>query len=562
MKVARAIIGAEEIRGTLPMSGNATGETSVIPFATSFGESLTAIATKAGEIQETISTGSVLAGSTKTEKQDTSDVGEDPKAPHRHSGVLSGVPSPSTKILADGGWKQGQTELSHSLQVEAPQSSSKESVAAPEKSNADEERFDENGLQLPTTPRTTKDTKIAGKDPVTVETKLSPAGVNSPKETLKMALEQRGSPEVAHAHEESDRSRDSVDEIKVRTDGTQHKTSKKENTVDATATASLIQETQVPVETGVSQMIALPTPAMTAPQVEGKVASSVSKGSSSSAKTTAVIPLAGGKTREIRLAKDSSSSPSQASKAEGRTERSSSDPVLEKTSDPGPGERRASAGPQREESTSAVAPPSPEKPHLSNATQDIVPATAPAHPQLVTVQPVEKISLSHADFTNPQESLGSGASQMYGTDQHKTVMAAPTALEVGVPGGTHGWLRVRAELAGDGAVHASVSSSSTAGTEMLRRELPALTNYLHQEQVSVSSVVVHASSSTMDSSSPSGGGGQSHEPGRGAADTHDSTGRENGTVRHGEEIAEEEDGADWTSSTGYAVAGGWLSIRA
>lgn len=555
MKVARAIIGAEEIRGTLPLSGYATSETSTIPFAASFGESLTAIATKAGEIQEAIPTGSVLAGSTETGKQDTSDVGEDPKVPHRHSGVLSGVPSPSTKILADGGWKQNQSELAHPLQVGAPQGSSKKSVEAPEKSNADEERFDENGLQLPVMPQA-KDTKIADKDLVTVETKPSPAGVNSPKETLKMALEQRTSPEAAHAHEESDRS---TDAIKV---GAQHKVSKKEKTADAIATASLAQETQVPVETGVSQMIALPTPAITAPQVEAQVASSMSKDSSSSAKATAVLPLAGGKTREIRLAKDSSSSPSQASKAEGRAERSSNDPVLEKASDPGPGERRASAGPQREESTSAVAPPSPERPHLSNSAQDIVPTTAPAHTQLVTVQPVEKASLSHADFTNPQEPLGSGASQMYGTDQHKTLVAAPTALEVGVPGGTHGWLRVRAELAGDGAVHASVSSSSTAGTEMLRRELPSLTNYLHQEQVSVSSVVIHVSSSTMDSSNPSGGGGQGHEPGRGAADTHDSAGRENGTVRHGEGIAEEEDGADWTSSTGYAEAGGWLSIRA
>jgi len=558
MKVARAIIGAEEIRGTLPMSGYATSETSVIPFATSFGESLTAITTKEGEIQEAIPTGSLLAGSKETAKQDTSDVGEDSKASHHHSGVLSGVPSLSTKILADGGWKQDQTELAHSLQVEAPQGSLKKSVEAPEKNNADEERFDEKGLQLPGTLQTTKDTKIAGKDPVTVETKPSPAGVNSPKETLKIALEQSTLQEATHAHEELGRFRDG---IKVGEDGVQHKVSKKEKTADAIATASLAQETQAPLESSAPQMVALPTPAMTIPQEEAKVASSTSGDSSSSVKAAAVSQPAGGRTRETRAARESSSRLPQSSKTEVRTERSS-DPVLEKASDPEPGERRAFAGPQREESTSAVALPSPEKPHLSNATQDIVPAAAPAHPQLVTVQPVEKASLSHADFTNPQEPLGSGASQMYGTDQHKTLVAAPTALEVGVPGGTHGWLRVRAELAGDGAVHASVSSSSTAGTEMLRRELPSLTNYLHQEQVSVSSVVVHASSSTMDSSNPSGGGGQSHEPGRGAADTHDSTGRENGTVRHGEGIAEEEDGADWTSSTGYAEAGGWLSIRA
>ncbi len=146
--------------------------------------------------------------------------------------------------------------------------------------------------------------------------------------------------------------------------------------------------------------------------------------------------------------------------------------------------------------------------------------------------------------------------------------ATPTALEVGVPGGTHGWLKVRAELADDGAVHASVSSNSAAGTEMLRRDLPSLTSYLHQEQVAVNSVVVHAPSSVMDQTNLSGGGSQNPQAGRDSSDPQADSGRQSASGMSRSEdgsrqgSTEDEGGAVWPSSVGYAGAGGWLSVRA
>ena len=66
---------------------------------------------------------------------------------------------------------------------------------------------------------------------------------------------------------------------------------------------------------------------------------------------------------------------------------------------------------------------------------------------------------------------------------------APGVLEVGVSNGTHGWLKIRAEMQ-DGAVTASVASGTVAGREMLHRELPALTAYLRDERLHVNALMV------------------------------------------------------------------------
>ena len=51
--------------------------------------------------------------------------------------------------------------------------------------------------------------------------------------------------------------------------------------------------------------------------------------------------------------------------------------------------------------------------------------------------------------------------------------------------GTQGWLKIRAEMTDGGVVNASVSATTSAGQEMLHRELPSLTAYLQQEQIGV-----------------------------------------------------------------------------
>jgi hypothetical protein len=103
---------------------------------------------------------------------------------------------------------------------------------------------------------------------------------------------------------------------------------------------------------------------------------------------------------------------------------------------------------------------------------------------------------------------------------------------------------------------------------MLRRELPTLTSYLHEEQVRVSSLVVHAPSSAMDLSNFSGGTNQHHEAGRDSMNAQeDGSRRGNAPTGQAEERApqrmtEDDDGASGPLSIGYATGGGWLSIRA
>jgi hypothetical protein len=76
---------------------------------------------------------------------------------------------------------------------------------------------------------------------------------------------------------------------------------------------------------------------------------------------------------------------------------------------------------------------------------------------------------------------------------HKTLMATPTSLEIGIVNGTHGWLKIRADMTDGGVVNASLSTTTSSGQEMLHRELPSLTAYLQNERVAVNTVVVQPS---------------------------------------------------------------------
>jgi hypothetical protein len=150
----------------------------------------------------------------------------------------------------------------------------------------------------------------------------------------------------------------------------------------------------------------------------------------------------------------------------------------------------------------------------------------------------------------------------------RMLMATPTSLEVGIQNGTHGWLRVRAEITDGGSVSASVSTASSAGQEMLHRELPALTAYLQQEKVAVSTVVIHAPP-------PQGIGyrNSASEMGGGLAQQRDSEGgkrQQNAEQPVGSRIGEttgyaglnpmNEEGV--LSTVMYPAGGGWLSVRA
>jgi hypothetical protein len=150
----------------------------------------------------------------------------------------------------------------------------------------------------------------------------------------------------------------------------------------------------------------------------------------------------------------------------------------------------------------------------------------------------------------------------------QTLKATPTALEVGIQNGTHGWLKVRAEMTDGGVVNASVSAASTAGQEMLHRELPALTAYLQSEKVAVDAVVVHSTAPNVQGGGAGmdgGSGGQMQQEG------NDGGGHQKGiteTALHAtdqvvscESLNEIDDVGPSPLAT-YVGGGSWLSVRA
>jgi hypothetical protein len=147
--------------------------------------------------------------------------------------------------------------------------------------------------------------------------------------------------------------------------------------------------------------------------------------------------------------------------------------------------------------------------------------------------------------------------------------ATPTALEVGIQNGTHGWLSVRAEMADGGVVNASVSATSSAGQEMLHRELPALTAYLQEEKVAVNAIVVHTTpavaSEGRNSAGADGAGGQAQQRGNEGGDQQQSVRKQilndtGGTMTYPGLQGVDEDGL--VSLATYESGGSWLSVRA
>jgi hypothetical protein len=151
---------------------------------------------------------------------------------------------------------------------------------------------------------------------------------------------------------------------------------------------------------------------------------------------------------------------------------------------------------------------------------------------------------------------------------HRTLLATPMALEVGVANGTQGWLKIRAEMTDSGVVNASLSSATSSGQEMLHRELPALTAYLQDERVAVNTVVIPASAAAGTESRFAG-----EMDGDGSRQSQQSSNRRGGDERQGpiHGIADEiPPGMGWEgaghegllSAGTYAGGGSWLNVRA
>jgi hypothetical protein len=169
------------------------------------------------------------------------------------------------------------------------------------------------------------------------------------------------------------------------------------------------------------------------------------------------------------------------------------------------------------------------------------------------------------------EQDGSGVAAAETGMSHRTLLATPTTLEVGLANGSQGWLKIRAEMTDGGVVNASLSSATSAGQEMLHRELPALTAYLQEERVAVNTVVVPASPAAGADSRFAGGmngegSGQTQQGSRqGGADDRQ------GLIHASADRADEVPtfmglngvGDDGLLSAGtYAGGGSWLNVRA
>ena len=112
---------------------------------------------------------------------------------------------------------------------------------------------------------------------------------------------------------------------------------------------------------------------------------------------------------------------------------------------------------------------------------------------------------------------GASAGAAVHADEARVLEASTGVLEVGVASGTHGWLRVRAELGEGGGVEAQVVAASAVAAEGFHKELPAIASYLAHEQIGVSSLVVHAAGRGAEAQDASSGSATGFGQGQGAA---------------------------------------------
>lgn len=174
----------------------------------------------------------------------------------------------------------------------------------------------------------------------------------------------------------------------------------------------------------------------------------------------------------------------------------------------------------------------------------------------------DRMTVAHRETA--RDDVAAGVMSLPAGGAHKTLLATQTTLEVAVPDGTQGWLKVRAEMVGGGAITASLSAESPSGQEALHRELPSLTAFLQQERIAVNTIVVHQGPTRPMDGGQAGtfgggmngqqhGGGQDREKSRtfGAFAFDGSFGR-----RH--MVASSETRAYLS----YGDNGSWLSVRA
>jgi hypothetical protein len=153
----------------------------------------------------------------------------------------------------------------------------------------------------------------------------------------------------------------------------------------------------------------------------------------------------------------------------------------------------------------------------------------------------------------------------------RTLVTTSNVLEVGITGGAHGWLRVRAELEHTGEVTASLVASSAASADALHKELGAMSAYLKSEVVGVSSLAVTAiekggAAQGLGSQASAGAGSSAPGPGGGGMQGQGGKGDAKPSLWAGFAEAPSGLGSGYgsqgvpASSMGAGV-GGWLNVR-
>lgn len=554
MKIAR-LIRPEEMHGMLVPGPSEATNTQSISFAEGFGKSITSAAEKEIPSEEKC----LIPAKTCETEAGKNVWPENPFATQAgKDNISSGTMHPETAKNISG---------NAALVVEG--TSSKEEGNGSESSESISVEITKrivSGLENPVVSTQKQGTVLEGQDAAPAEEELTTSDGKTSDITTEVLHALSAGVNRSSKEEAGSRAEESKEGPKIRRENTLQKLVEKGNNKHSIAKEQAEGIQTVTVTPTLEAIIATTVSREPMPQQPAiGIAATVTPGPNSSI-AAVVAPNRAGRTSLGKMQMAGAAESSASAKEEGAvSKRSTSVDPPPKESGPEPHETKPSAA-QRAIADAGTAHQT-ESMHtaLVQASGSVVSAVTQVQHHLSTISPAEKVAPSTAHMASTQSDAEPKAPNFYTADEHKTLTASSTTLEVGVPNGTHGWLKVRAELADDGGVHASVTSNSSEGTEMLRRELPSLTNYLHQEQVPVSSVVIHMPSSEMDLSNFSGGTGQNHETGSGSAEGNSShqspaaMSRSDEGTRQG--VPEEDGGAGWPSF-GYAGAGGWLSVRA
>jgi hypothetical protein len=134
-------------------------------------------------------------------------------------------------------------------------------------------------------------------------------------------------------------------------------------------------------------------------------------------------------------------------------------------------------------------------PHVASGESNLTVASAHPSIRMETATPPVASLVTSTDSRSEVYGGAVGLNHESVHLAHGPMMTSINSIEIGVASGTHGWLKVRAELE-DGVITASLASPTAVGREALHRELPSLTSYLLEERVGIGSVVVRDSSAT------------------------------------------------------------------